>query len=970
MSCVARKRKHSDSDGGQPPSYETRDVTNRNLAAPREAPASHERISADRWENSVARDNAAVHNGHTFIQHHYNGNVSGPQQAAQGFVQRINFVEALHFDYMDSRYESVDAAHINTCRWLFQKSEYHTWRSPEHLESHHGFLWIKGKAGSGKSTLMKCAFEHAEKSFRQDKIISFFFNARGQHLEKSVEGMYRTLLFQLIRHFPHLRSKLPNYGPESIRQHGWAVSALKNYLGRAVQSLGHDKAVTIFIDALDECDEDDIREAIEHLEDLCSAATLHELSLRICFASRYYPRVSMKHCVEINLEDQSEHQRDIRTYIDHKLTVRHAGSRSALATQIEMRSSGVFLWVVLVVRLIKKKCDAGASHSQLLHILEEVPDELQQLIGTVVHLPDKSLLCTLVWILFAERPLRLEEFYFAVLTGTDQLTSGIWDPSEIDRDGMEAFVLAASRGLVEIISYETLTRAQLIHESVREYLLAGGLAALEARSDATSVASSHLKLFSWCQTYLRFDTEDHVATTERRDTRSRDDVHKTYPLLSYAGDFALNHFEASYTAGLVPLGSLNGFPLKQAIYLATFYDLQLYQQLLNPSHFADSMMYLMVRKGCTRLAGAFLAANVMVSHRFDYVPDTSATASSYNFRPAEINVNSHFGGPWSNLLELAIDRCPDLVRPLLDQDADVNPQWGTPLQRAVSYYDQDAVELLLSRGAEVHGHRPSLLTLAVKGNHIAIAKLLLKYGADVNGGCDHPNHLVSPLLAALGHGDTDSAALGNDEHCKREFGFDTLSQNITRTLLDHGADLNLKAGPDLISPLEFAIGLWGRDVVQLLIDHGPPHPIVALDVLVCAANRLNVEVVQLALERSPSAEVKARALRAALIAADRNISRCTELYQGTSASEARISIVGLLLDAGVYLEGFEGDCEPALVTASAAGHRDLVKLLLERGTDSQHRSGHYETAIQAARLKGYDEVVQLLEAAIATSVSA
>ncbi len=44
-------------------------------------------------------------------------------------------------------------------------------------------------------------------------IVSFFFNARGDDLEKSVDGMYRSLLFQLFKSLPDLQEvfdKLPS----------------------------------------------------------------------------------------------------------------------------------------------------------------------------------------------------------------------------------------------------------------------------------------------------------------------------------------------------------------------------------------------------------------------------------------------------------------------------------------------------------------------------------------------------------------------------------------------------------------------------------------------------------------------------------------------------------------------------------------------------------------------------------------
>jgi hypothetical protein len=66
-------------------------------------------------------------------------------------------------------------------------------------------FWIKGKPGSGKSTLMKCVLEHIRRQPGACTIASFFFNARGEPFERSIEGCYRTLLHQLLTHVPKLR---------------------------------------------------------------------------------------------------------------------------------------------------------------------------------------------------------------------------------------------------------------------------------------------------------------------------------------------------------------------------------------------------------------------------------------------------------------------------------------------------------------------------------------------------------------------------------------------------------------------------------------------------------------------------------------------------------------------------------------------------------------------------------------------
>ncbi|KAH8762543.1 hypothetical protein F5883DRAFT_423948, partial [Diaporthe sp. PMI_573] len=96
------------------------------------------------------------------------------------------------FEQIDSRKNTIKAAHAKTCHWLLTHPEYQAWLDPQKLSQHHGFLWIRGKPGAGKSTIMKFIYTKMKRKDRRQLAItaSFFFNARGVFLEKSVSGMY------------------------------------------------------------------------------------------------------------------------------------------------------------------------------------------------------------------------------------------------------------------------------------------------------------------------------------------------------------------------------------------------------------------------------------------------------------------------------------------------------------------------------------------------------------------------------------------------------------------------------------------------------------------------------------------------------------------------------------------------------------------------------------------------------------
>ena len=89
----------------------------------------------------------------------------------------------------------------------------------------------------------------------------------------------------------------------------------------------------------------------------------------------------------------------------------------------------------------------------------------------------------------------------------------------------------------------------------------------------------------------------------------------------------------------------------------------------------------------------------------------------------------------------------EATRALLRSGADVNGVWGTPLSIAVRRNDLAIARILIEAGAKVDPEAPgsSPLIMAVEGDHEEMLRLLLAHGAKVNG--DGPGS--SPLYRAL-----------------------------------------------------------------------------------------------------------------------------------------------------------------------------------------------------------------------------
>ena len=303
---------------------------------------------------------------------------------------RQQYLESLWYPAIDARHATIKTAHTRTCKWLLEKEEYQDWLNPDKTIDHHGFLWIRGKPGSGKSTLMKFALATTRRSLKKTTVISFFFNARGEDLEKTTLGMYRSLLFQVLKAIPKLQNLLDSLKstvpPED--SHTWDEDSLRDLFATAIQGLGQ-RDLICFIDALDECGEGQIRELVAFLEQLGEIATSSQIGFHVCLSSRHYPHVSIQNGIEMTLQDQEGHFQDIDRYLTSELKVGGGAQSLKIKEEILERSSGIFLWVALVVQILNKEYDHGRVHA-LRKRLREIPDGLDKLFEDILMRAKKT----------------------------------------------------------------------------------------------------------------------------------------------------------------------------------------------------------------------------------------------------------------------------------------------------------------------------------------------------------------------------------------------------------------------------------------------------------------------------------------------------------------------------------------------------------------------------------------------------
>lgn len=320
--------------------------------------------------------------------------------AAKGtmLTKQLKIIQSLCFPTILQREEYIKEAHPATFDWLFENSQGLTHSGIETtildwLRSGNGIYWISGKAGSGKSTLMKFFYNHkktlraleawAEAAGKQLLTASFFFWNAGTHMQKSQQGLLQTLLYNILRLAPALVSSIcaSHWQDSEQAELAWTRRGLlEAFDNLREQRMG--ARFCFFIDGLDEYDGDHT-EVIEIMNILTSSD-----AIKICFSSR--PWVVFEKAYGVNsglkLKVHELTRVDITRFVTDELAegaefqrLRFTDRRyKDLVLEIVDKADGVFLWVFLVVRSLRRGLTNQDTIAELQQRLRVLPAELEE----------------------------------------------------------------------------------------------------------------------------------------------------------------------------------------------------------------------------------------------------------------------------------------------------------------------------------------------------------------------------------------------------------------------------------------------------------------------------------------------------------------------------------------------------------------------------------------------------------------
>ena len=422
----------------------------------------------------------------------------------QNFTLQNAVLSSLDFPERVQRHEDITEAHHNTFKWIFGRSNVpdvpDTPKFINWLEWGTDVFWVSGRPGSGKSTLMKlingspvtkaCLSRWA--SPKSIIIASYYFWSAGSAIQRSQEGLLRSLLHNLLNQLPDLIASVcgdrwTKFNASTLARYRWSQTELTSVLHEIIQRRELPIRFAFFIDGLDEY-EGDGSGISQLMLDLGRCA-----DIKLCVSSRpwnifedgfgrtpwrklYVHELTQNDIYRYAKNRLSEHPRWLESSLTDLILIK------SLASAITKRAQGVFLWVFLVTRELREGITNYDSKADLWKRFERLPVDLEQffkhIILSVEPFYHEKMAGALLIAMRAEAPLPIEIYTFQELEYSDEAYALKQPIRHMTREVLKPLTNQTSRrlngwckGLIETRH----DRVEFLHRTVRDFLQTGGM---------------------------------------------------------------------------------------------------------------------------------------------------------------------------------------------------------------------------------------------------------------------------------------------------------------------------------------------------------------------------------------------------------------------------------------------------------------------------------------------------------------
>ncbi|EHK39399.1 hypothetical protein TRIATDRAFT_322971 [Trichoderma atroviride IMI 206040] len=410
----------------------------------------------------------------------------------------------IQFSNIETREEAISKSFQATYSWIFQDEPlkkdgapmWHSFPSWLQDESEKPY-WITGKPGSGKSTIMKLILQ--QQSVRDSLsrslgsmhlvLVKYYAWLAGTTLQKSIDGLKRTILFQALKQYPGLA---PVLAPRrwAFCQVLQSISGLPVWDSREIEesfeallsSCGKSIKLALFIDGLDEFKMPPV-EIVEFIQRMIARCPK---GLKLCAASRPWPEfhdtfnegpmLQMHFLTKTDMEIFVQENLKInKGFVERKQLEPEASSQ--LLADIVERANGVFLWVSLVMQHLSSLFSDGQSISQARKALEALPTDISSLydgIWTAIRPENLIDASHMIQVLRAyDGPMEWLTFWAIEESKSDQFNADRFPKSgklkEVALKSIARKLAACTKCILEVSGNATSGVVDFIHRTARDW---------------------------------------------------------------------------------------------------------------------------------------------------------------------------------------------------------------------------------------------------------------------------------------------------------------------------------------------------------------------------------------------------------------------------------------------------------------------------------------------------------------------
>ncbi|QRD90698.1 ankyrin repeat-containing protein [Aspergillus flavus] len=289
-----------------------------------------------------------------------------------------------------------------TGTWLIRHETFREWRD----SASSGILWLRGYPGTGKTFLTSHVIDHtsANSTCTQNQDFAFFYCYREEELRRKSLHVLRCFVRQLAG---------PLSDCQSVRislQEAWRAAKdrgsdlnLDACKAQLLSSFNLYSKTIIVLDALDEVAVNERRQLIRVLDELDSQSTS---TVKVFIASRPDGDISFQFASKPNVQIRAaDNMEDIDKFID---------IRKALLSGCD----NMFQWAALHLAQIEQLAgDEDSIYYALNHLPRGLEKTYDQIYGQIQQLAPptrQKVQNALMWVMFANRPLRSDELLAAI----------------------------------------------------------------------------------------------------------------------------------------------------------------------------------------------------------------------------------------------------------------------------------------------------------------------------------------------------------------------------------------------------------------------------------------------------------------------------------------------------------------------------------------------------------------------------